>query len=46
MNLEASIEFLQKLELFKDFYQRKEYQQIYNKTKFVIKCKYCDKEHV
>ena len=44
MNFEASIEFLQ-LELFKEFNQQKDYQETYNTTKFMIKCKYCGKEH-
>ena len=28
-----------------EFNQQKHYQETYNTTKFVIKCKYCGKEH-
>ena len=45
MNLETSIEFLQQPKLIKEFNQQKDYQETYNKTKFVIKYKYCDKIH-
>ena len=45
MNLEVSIEFIQKLELIKDFNQQKDYQETYITTKFMIKCKYSGKEH-
>ena len=44
MNLKASIEFLQ-LELIKKFNQQKNNQETFNTTKFVIKCKYCVKDH-
>ena len=45
MNLEESIKILQPLELIKDFNQQKYYQDTYNITKFVIKCKLCGKKH-
>ena len=44
MNFEATIEFLQELELIKKFNQQTDSQDTYSTTKLVIKCKYCGKE--
>ena len=45
LNLEASIEFAQQLELIEEFNQPKGYKETYSTTKDRIKCRYCDKEH-
>ena len=45
MNLEASEEFLQQLELIDLFTFSKNYVEVCSATKSLIKYKYCDKRH-
>ena len=45
MNLGASVEFLQQLELIDEFNNSKVNVEAYGTTKSLIKCKRCGKEH-